>query len=158
MMNQIKLRRANQDDLNSICELFFNTVTSINANDYDENQIRAWSEGAKNIEIFKEKIEEQHFIVAIMNDTIVGFSSVDDTGYIDFMYIHKNYQRHGIAKSLLTEIERIAKTLGIKELNSSVSITARGFFEKFGFVKIREESVESRGAVFINTIFLKKLK
>ena len=158
MMNQIKLRRAIKDDLNSICEIFFNTVTSINANDYDENQIKAWSEGAKNIEMFKKKIEEQHFIVAMMDDTIVGFSSVDDTGYIDFLYIHKNYQRQGIAKSLLKEIERFAKTLGIKELNSSVSITARGFFEKFGFVKIREESVESRGAVFINTIFLKKLE
>lgn len=163
-MSEIKIRRAVPEDIDDIKKLYYETVTTINAKDYDENQIRAWIKPfletdttTKDKRKFADKIVEQYFIVAIIDNVISGFASLEDNGYLDFMYVHKDYQRHGTAKALLTELENYAHKKGIAELNSTVSITARGFFEKHGFLKIREDVVEVRGAIFHDNIMVKKL-
>ena len=164
-MKEIKIRRAVPEDLAELRQLYRDTVSNINSKDYDENQIRAWLQpwteesfvagerGGK----FPDKILSQHFFVAIIDNVIAGFGSVDDTGYLDFMYVHKDYQRHGVAKRLLDEIENISREIGVKDLNSIVSKAARGFFEKHGFNVIRQDTVEIRGATFVDNIMVKKL-
>ena len=53
--------------------------------------------------------------------------------YFDFLYVHKDYQRQGIADNLYTEIQAKAIKQGTTLLTADVSITARPFFEKKGF-------------------------
>jgi putative acetyltransferase len=162
----IILRRAVPEDLEELRKLYYDTVTTINAKDYDENQIRAWvgpwANSAKPVrgegKTFSQKIVEQYFIVAIIDNVIAGFASLEDNGYLDFMYVHKDYQRCGVAKALLTELESYARKKGIKELDAIVSITAKGFFEKHGWKKIREDVVEIRGAMFTDNILVKTLE
>lgn len=43
-------------------------------------------------------------------------------------------------------------------MNAIVSKTALGFFEKHGWIKIKEDIVEVRGAVFVDNIMIKKLE
>ncbi len=163
-MSKINIRCAASEDIDEIKKLYYETVTTVNAKDYNENQIRAWIKPFTEAETvtsdrrtFADKIIEQYFIVAMIDNVIAGFASLEDNGYLDFMYVHKDYQRCGVAKALLTELENYAQKNGITELNSIVSITARGFFEKYGFIKIREDVVEVRGAVFHDNIMIKKL-
>ena len=164
-MREIKIRRAVPEDLNELRELYCNTVTHINSKDYDENQITAWLKPWRDANYvpgerggaFAEKLTSQHFFIAMIDDVIAGFGSVDDTGYLDFMYVSKDHQRMGVAKRLLDEIEDISRETGVTELNSIVSKTARGFFEKHGFNVIRQDTVEIRGATFVDNIMVKKL-
>lgn len=165
IMNEIKLRRALPEDLNELRGLYIDTVTNVNAKDYDEKQIQAWIKPwfepdtvTRDKRTFADKIVEQYFIVAVIDSTIAGFGSLEDDGYLDFMYVHKDFQRQGVAKALLTELENYAHSKNIKELNSIVSKTALGFFQKYGFEKVREEVVEVRGAVFIDNIMIKELE
>lgn len=163
-INNIKIQRAVPDDLAELRSLYIDTVTNINSKDYTEEQIKAWirpwydNSPTRDGRTFAQKITEQYFIVAIIDTTIAGFASLENNGYLDFMYVHKDYQRCGVAKALLTELEDYAHKKDIKELNAIVSITARGFFEKHGFVKIREDVVEVRGAIFHDNIMIKKLQ
>ncbi len=161
-MKELKIRRAVPEDLAELRQLYIETVTNINSKDYNEHQIKAWLKPwfepeapTRDGRTFADKITEQYFIVAIIDNTIAGFASVEDDGYLDFMYVNKDFQRHGVAKSLLTELENYAYEKGIKELNSIVSKTALGFFQKHGFQKIREDTVEVRGAVFVDNIIVK---
>lgn len=163
-MDEIKIRRASPEDLAELRRLYIDTVTTINAKDYTQEQITAWIKPwfepeapTRDGRTFADKITEQYFIVAIIDNVIAGFTSLEDDGYLDFMYVHKDFQRHGVAKALLTELENYANQKGIKELNSIVSKTAFGFFSKYGFEKIREDVVEVRGAVFHDNIMVKKL-
>lgn len=163
-MIEIKLRRALTEDLNELRQLYIDTVTNVNAKDYNENQIRAWIKPwfepdtvTRDKRTFANKIVEQYFIVAVIDESITGFASLEDNGYLDFMYVHKDFQRYGIAKALLTQLENYARSKNIKELNSIVSKTALGFFEKHGWEKIREDVVEIRGAVFVDNIMIKNL-
>ena len=163
-MKDIKIRRAVPEDLSELRQLYIDTVTNVNSKDYDENQIRAWIKpwfepdtATRDGRTFAHKIIEQYFIVAVINNIIAGFASLEDNGYLDFMYVHKDFQRHGVAKALLTELENYAYEKNIKEVNAIVSKTAFGFFEKHGWIKIREDIVEVRGAVFTDNIMIKKL-
>lgn len=161
---KLVIRRAVPEDLAALRELYINTVTTINKKDYTQEQIQAWikpwfeNTPTRDGRTFAQKIIEQYFIVAIIDTTIAGFSSIEENGYLDFMYVHKDHQRKGVAKTLLYELEKYAKEKNIKEINAIVSHTAKGFFEKHGWKKIREEVVEVRGAVFTDNIMIKKLK
>ncbi|MBS1493330.1 MAG: GNAT family N-acetyltransferase [Bacteroidetes bacterium] len=163
-MREIKIRRAVPEDLKELRQLYIDTVTNINSKDYSADQIQAWIKpwyepdtATRDGRTFADKIIEQYFIVAVIDNVIAGFASLEDDGYLDFMYVHKDFQRAGVAKTLLTELERYAKEKNIEELNAIVSHTAKGFFEKHGWIKIREEEVEVRRAVFIDNIMIKKL-
>lgn len=164
-MNETKIRRAVPEDLSELRQLYIDTVTNINSKDYDENQIHAWIKpwfepdtATRDGRTFADKIVEQYFIVAVINNIIAGFASLEDNGYLDFMYVHKDFQRHGVAKKLLNELESYAREKNIKEVNAIVSKTALGFFEKHGWIKIREDVVEVRGATFVDNIMIKKLE
>jgi len=50
------------------------------------------------------------------------------------MFVYRDFQEMGVATVLLNEIERYADVMGIKRITSEVSLTARPFFEKRGFV------------------------
>ena len=164
-MNNIKIRRAVLEDLSELRQLYCDTVTTVNAKDYDKDQITAWlrpwfepETPTRDGRMFAQKITEQYFITSVIDNTIAGFASLEDNGYLDFMYVHKDFQRQGVAKALLTELERYAAEKEIKELNAIVSKTALGFFEKHGWKKIREDIVEVRGAVFVDNIMIKNLQ
>ena len=55
---------------------------------------------------------------------------MENNDYIDFLYVHKDYQRHGIADRLYFEIEKEAIKRNATILSSDVSETAKRFFEK----------------------------
>lgn len=77
--------------------------------------------------------------------------------YIDFFYIHKDFQRQGIADKILTELELEAIRQHSKMLTSDISITAKPFFEKKGFrVKAEQKNIRL-GIELINYKMEKKL-
>ncbi|MEP0984166.1 GNAT family N-acetyltransferase [Ekhidna sp.] len=153
----ILIREATFDDVDEIIDLFISTVKAVNKRDYSAEQIAAWT-SAKDRSIWCKKIESQHFYVANIDDQIVGFSSIDDTGYVDFLYVHKDFQGIGIAKALLEEIEHKARKLQLTRIHSSVSITAQPFFKSRGFETYNQEHKELKGIAFTNALMEKVLQ
>ena len=84
------------------------------------------------------------------NDKIIGFCTLENGNYVDFLYIHKDYQRLGIASKLYLDIEREARRRGLNELKSEVSKTARPFFERVGFKLIEQQTIISQGVELTN--------
>jgi putative acetyltransferase len=130
----MNIRLAKSTDVDKIRQLFQETIETINQKDYNAAQIQIWAAGAQRIQNWQKKVQEQYFVVAEQGDIIVGFASIEMNGYIDFMYIHKNYQNQGIASLLLSELESKAASLSLTNVWANVSITARPFFQKRGFI------------------------
>jgi putative acetyltransferase len=155
--HNIWLRPAVESDIPAIGSLYSETVRNVNSKDYSPEQVEVWSLSGDDQPRWRKSIAEQYFIVAEINGIITGFSSIDPEGYLDFMYVHKDYQRMGVAKALLDEIEQKAREQENNLIYSHVSITARGFFEKHGYKHIKDLNDPYKGVVFTNALMEKQL-
>ena len=139
MKADFMIRVALQSDTVELKQLFQNTVLAINRRDYSQAEVEDWASCGDNLANIKDMIKTHYFIVAVNQQSeIVGFSSITPQGYLHSMFVHKDFQGKGIAIMLLNEIEQYAITNGIMRITSEVSLTARPFFEKRGYI-VEEE-------------------
>ncbi len=144
------IRRATPGDVEEITSLFRDTVMNVNRRDYSEIQVKAWAEGAGRKDRWLKRIRDQYLICCFGDDRLTGFASLEDSGFLDLMYVHTGYQRKGIATLLLYNLEQYAKKRAIPRIHSDVSITARSFFESRGFKLVQEQRRHIRETEFIN--------
>jgi putative acetyltransferase len=128
--SKISIRPALINDLKEIQTLFVETIETVCKNDYLPEQIKVWTSSIEHTKRWTDRLQSQYFLIALIDNKIIGYSSLQDEDYLDFLYIHNAFQRQGIANRLYNEIKIEAITRGSTILNSYVSITAIPFFEK----------------------------
>ena len=146
------IREYQETDCKEILELFYNTVHSVNAEDYTKEQLDVWVTGKENLHKWDKSFKEHYTVVAVENEIIVGFGDIDKTGYLDRLFVHKNYQRKGIATAICNKLEQ--KVQG--KVYTQASITSKRFFEKRGYTMIKRQKIERQGIVLENFIMEKK--
>ena len=135
--------------LKQIVELFINTVHNINKKDYTKKQLNAWANPNYELEIWEKRFEKSKPYLCILENEVVGFCEYYDE-YIDCFYVHYKYQNCGIGKLFLNHIFKIAKENNIDKIKVDVSITAKPFFEKSGFIEVRKNVVKRNNVELIN--------
>ena len=83
-------------------------------------------------------------LVAEAEGIIVGFADLADDGYLDRLYVHKDWQGRGVATALCDALSGARVT--------HASLTARPFFEKRGWQVVKEQQVERRGVLLTNFV------
>ncbi|HHW00242.1 MAG TPA: GNAT family N-acetyltransferase [Clostridiaceae bacterium] len=152
------IRSYSPNDISEIIDLFYNTVHTINLRDYSAAEVDAWAPKDIDKVAWDRRLSENFNIVAEQDGVITGFASLTYKGYYDLLYVHKDYQRQGIATALTDVIEKEVVLHGISELTSDVSITAKPFFEKRGYEVVLKQKVERGGQKLINYKMRKELK
>ncbi|MGJ1510097.1 GNAT family N-acetyltransferase [Sphingobacterium siyangense] len=150
----LTLRKGILQDLQEILILFSGTIETV-CDDYNNEQVVAWISSVNNTGRWHRLIEDQYFIVAVLNQKIVGFASLAHGDYIDVLYVHKDFQRQGIAQQLYNALETEATTHKNTILTADVSKTAKPFFEANGF-KVIAEQIQIRTEVEIPNYNMKK--
>lgn len=148
------LRMYNTSDCEYLAELFYQTVHNVNAKDYTKEQLDVWATGNVNLNEWDKSFLEHFTIVAIKNEIIVGFGDIDKTGYLDKLYVHKDYQRQGIASAICDELEQ---RININKIITHASITAKKFFEQRGYSVIKRQQV-IRNGIFLTNYVMEKQK
>ena len=126
-------------------QLFFHTIRTVNLGDYTAEQVRVWAPDDVDPERWRARIEGIRPWVCVEGDVIVGYADLQDSGYIDHFFVHQAWQRRGVGRRLMETIEAEALSRQIPELSAEVSVTARPFFEAFGFtvVEVKDTAVGS---------------
>lgn len=148
-MKGFYIRSYQSSDLKEIAELFYNTVHSINARDYTYEQLDAWATGNVNLDEWNKTLSEHFSLVAMKDDNIVGFGDMDAAGYLDRLYVHKDYQRQGIATAICDALE---SAFAGERMSVHASITAKPFFIKRGYKVIKEQQVVRNGILITNFV------
>ena len=151
------IRKYKSTDCAEIAELFYNTVHEINAKDYTKQQLDIWATGDVDLSVWDKSFLEHNTLVAEENNIIVGFGDMDNNGYLDRLFVHKDYQGKGLATSIIIELERQSKIHGISIFRTRASITAKPFLEKHGYHVVSENKVIRNGVELINFIMEKHL-
>ena len=152
----MKFRTAVFGDLDEMKRLYVDTIQFVCRNDYNDDERKQWSSSANKTERWSEMIKNQYVLIAETKSQIVGFATLKHQNYIDFFYIHKDFQRKGIAQKLLNKIESRALEYGTTILTSDISITAKPFFEKNGFI-VEAKQENKRGNLVLINYKMKKI-
>lgn len=148
------IRSYRPEDCSAILQLFFQTVHTVNAKDYTPQQLDAWADGKEDPVLWNLSLSQHNCLVAISDGILVGFADMDATGYLDRLYVHKDYQRQGIGKALCDHLEAHAPSDCV---TVAASITAKPFFEARGYRVVREQQVERKGCLLTNFLMAKIL-
>ena len=148
------IRKYLPSDCKYLTELFYQTVHSINAKDYTDEQLNAWATGNVDMEEWNQSLSEHFSLVAMKDGIITGFGDIDRTGYLDRLFVHKDYQNQGIATAIC---EKLELTFGVSKITTHVSITAKPFFLHRGYSIIKEQQVIRSNIPLTNYIMEKPL-
>ena len=133
-----KTRKYTPEDCGTLADLFYNTVHSVNAEDYTEEQLAVWATGRVDLNQWNESFLAHYTLVAVLHEEIVGFGDIDESGYLDRLYVHKDHHVYP------------------KEVTTHASITAKPFFIKRGYCTIQEQQVSRGGILLTNYIMVKR--
>ncbi len=149
----MKIRKYKVEDCDTVSKLFFETVHSVNAKDYTDEQLFAWASSVEDLKNRRyDALSEQCTLVADIDGKVVGFASIDRSGELDLLFVHKDFQGQGIATALCNKLEE-----DFDIITSYASITAKQFFENRGYFIDKKQEVKRVGVKLIN-YKMKKIK
>lgn len=145
------IRKYKNADCEAVSFMFYDTIHTINSKDYNEKQLSAWADNSDSLTARRRNdLLAQFTLVAEINGKIVGFGSIDKSGCLDLLFVHKDYQKQGIATALCGELEK-----NYSLITTYSSITAKPFFEKRGYQVIKSHEVERFGVKLKNFKMIK---
>ena len=149
------IREYKPTDCEDLVKLFYHTVHTINAKDYSQEQLKVWATDKIDLEVWNKSLSEHFTVVAVENNIIVGFGDIDNSDYLDRLYVHKDYQRRGVATIICDKLEQAVK---VNKIITHASITAKPFFEQRGFKVVKEHQVVRNRIALTNYVMEKQVR
>jgi putative acetyltransferase len=139
-----------------LAEIFRASVEELTAEDYSEAQRGVWAAVADD-PAFGVRLAQGLTLVATLGGSVVGFVSLKGADHLDRLYVHPAVAGQGIGAMLCDAVERLAGARGTPRLTVDASDTARGFFERRGYVAQRRNTVSCGDEWLANTTMEKRL-
>jgi putative acetyltransferase len=154
---KLALRPVLPADAPLLAEIFRASVEELTAEDYTEAQRRAWASVADDEAAFAKKLAGALTLVATLQGSPVGFAMLEGKDKIDMLYVHPAAAGQGIAAMLIDALEKLTAARGAAKLTVDASDSARGFFEKRGYVPQQRNTVTVGDEWLANTTLHKQL-
>ncbi|ONI76772.1 hypothetical protein BWI15_05675 [Kribbella sp. ALI-6-A] len=129
----ISVRSYESGDAEATWEAYFRAIRDTASKDYSAEQIAAWAPESVDLAEWNERRSAAHTFVAVVGGRVVGFSDVTGDGLLDMLFVHPDAGGRGVARALVEAVVAKARELGLSELRTHASRTARPAFERFGF-------------------------
>ncbi|PPK61516.1 GNAT family acetyltransferase [Malaciobacter marinus] len=147
--NKMQIINYNKNYSKQIPELFTNSIHKTCNKDYTKEQLNAWAKLDIDYEAWEKRLDKTKPYLAIDGKKLVGFAEFYED-YIDCFYVHHEYQGKGVGKALLLYIFKKARQNEMKKLRVDASITAKSFFEKYGFKVVKKNIIKRDNQLLIN--------
>jgi putative acetyltransferase len=154
---KLALRPMLPADTPLLREIFRDSIEELTADDYSEAQQEAWASAADDEAAFGKKLAGQLTLVATLAGSAAGFATLAGGNRIDMLYVHPAAVGQGVAALLVDALEKLAGGRGAALLTVDASDSARGFFEKRGYVAQQRNTVSVGDEWLANTTLHKQL-
>jgi putative acetyltransferase len=150
------VRRYQHGDHPAIATIYHEAIHRLASRHYSTEQLNAWS-GTKGdpdhqARDWQARCENKQPFVKVLDGTVVGFIELDPDGHIDCTFVDPDHAGQGIMDEIMAEVKRHAVSQGTTRLFAEVSLTARKFFERQGFVWVRDNLATIDGITLANFI------
>ena len=154
---KLALRPFLAEDTPLLAEIFRESILDLTSDDYSEAQQAAWVSLADDLEAFAKRLGSQLSLIATLQGSPVGFTSLASGGKIDLLYVHPAAAGQGVANMLTDALEKLSGARGAEKLTVDASDTSRGFFEKRGYIAQQRNSISAGDEWLANTTMSKQL-
>ena len=154
---KLALRPFLPPDTPILADIFRESVTDLTSDDYSEAQQAAWVSAIEDLEAFAKRLGGQLSLIGTLQGSPVGFASLAGGKKIDLLYVHPVAAGQGVGSMLIDALEKLAGARGADKLTVDASDSARGFFEKRGYVAQQRNSVSVGDEWLANTTMSKQL-
>ncbi|MPY24662.1 GNAT family N-acetyltransferase [Shewanella sp. YLB-07] len=151
----LRIRDYQEEDCHELWELFYNTIHFVNIKDYSKSQVEAWASKEIKRSDWCSVLTKNNPFLAIVDGKVAGYSDLQSDGLIDHFYCNHEYQGKGVGSALMQYIFDESTSRGLSKLYAHVSMTAKPFFESFGFQIVAEQKVNVRGEKLTNYLMEK---
>lgn len=145
-------RYTSPGDVSTTFEVYQAAIRETAAHFYGPEQVEAWA-GPRDSDLsdWDARRRNAFTLIAEVDDSVVGFTDLLPDGLVDMLFVHPRAGGRGVARALLTAIQREARARGIPELRTFASRSAQPVFERLGFTITAERSHNTvRGVVVPN--------
>jgi putative acetyltransferase len=156
-MSAVALRPYLPADAKRCAEIFRSSIEELAAEDYDEEQREAWASRADDEAAFGARLGEALTLLAVIDGTIAGFATLKGGEEIDMLFVDPEFARHGVGRTLIDALTRLAEARGAKRLTTEASDVAKPLFERLGFTAQKRNLVRKGDQWLANTTMTKTL-
>ena len=153
----LEIRRFESGDEETLRMLFYYTVRKICINDYTDAQVSAWAPNIYVAEDWNKKIALLNPFIVLLDGQVVGYADLQPDGYVDHFFCHWQHQGKGVGTALMQQLIAEGARNFNHRLYANVSLTAKPFFERHGFIVAKQQSVDIRGQTLTNFLMEKEL-
>ena len=140
-----------------VAAIFVAAIQELTGDDYSEAQQQAWASAVDDEPQFGSKLASELTLIAMLQNSPVGFASLRGSDHIDMLYVHPSVAGQGVGAMLCDALEKLAGARGAKNLTVDVSDNAQEFFLKRGYVGKQRNTVTVNGEWLANTTMQKTL-
>lgn len=133
--DDIMIRPAAAADAAAISSLIQAALRQTNAADYPETVIARLAASFNEMPVAR-MVAQREMFVADHRDLVVGTIGFA-AGAVRSLFVAPDFQRHGIGRQLIDQVEYQAREAGIRSLTVAASLTAIGFYRRCGFSELR---------------------
>jgi putative acetyltransferase len=156
-MPDLIIRPLCAQDGGAAAEVFFDAVQRGTTQHYSARERNAWAGTAPNPAAWQKRLATLRGFAAEREGELLGFMTLDETGYIDLAFVRSDQAGQGIGRALYAAVEQQLRAEGASLLTVEASKTARGFFERLGWQVQTEQVVQKQGVDLTNYKMVKRL-
>ena len=159
----MRLRRYRTEDLPILARLFGETVRQVNCRDYTLSQVEAWAAGEADLLTRDSWFQRLYTLVAEAGGRIVGYGNVEDTGYLDHLFVRWDCQGQGIGTALLEAVLDLADNwLMLRRVELEVYADNGGAIRLYQRLGVETEGCKREAAVkagaYVDTLVMARLR
>ena len=132
------------------------TVEVSNAPNYPDSVIDWQLRSHYTLIWLKWKMQSAHFIVALLDDVVFGTGMLDGDE-VKAVFVDPAYQRKGIGRMIMNELEAFGIRQSLEEIQLNSSISGLEFYQSLQYTLIEETVTEFQGDKMITYLMKKQL-
>lgn len=157
-LTRYRVRHYRTGDHEAIADLFTCSVHELTTAEYDAEARLAWAPSVPDYERWRFRCELwRPFLSVDTQGAIAAFLELDPTGHVGATYVHPQHARRGAMAILMDYVEVVALGAQLPRLYAEVSLTARPYFRKRGWIAAGDNRITRAGIILINTNMTKPL-
>ena len=153
-MEIVELLRLERKFDRQALECILRSVEISNSPDYPPAIIDYQLHTHYTMDWLSKKMQSSYFVVALIDNKVVGTGSLDGNE-VTTVFVDPDHQHRGVGRTIMGELERYAKSQGLREIILNSSITAFGFYRKLDYV-LEEEAIREVQGDRVITYLMKK--